>query len=210
MRSLDLLCLIALVLVTRCRSGTPRRLYTRSLVEQAEQTNSYTVLSNDTIAKVDALWSQLEQIHPVRVIATSKKLSEAPTYIDIGPDPQKRLPFTTHAMTTGKVDHLHFPKEFIVGVTSAATTVEGAVKDDHRGPSIWDALAHMPSTSASPYMQDADSDFDIGTNFRYMYPLDIARVKAMGVRHYSFSISWSRVYPMGERCIVECHYNDDD
>lgn len=39
--------------------------------------------------------------------------------------------------------------------------------------------------------------FDVATNFRYMYPLDIKRVATMGAKLYSFSISWSRVMPLG-------------
>jgi beta-glucosidase/6-phospho-beta-glucosidase/beta-galactosidase len=39
---------------------------------------------------------------------------------------------------------------------------------------------------------------DVGTNFRHLYPMDLARVSAMGVKAYSFSISWSRVMPLGE------------
>jgi hypothetical protein len=194
MRSFLLLLLAALVLDTRRCLSAPGHFPTHSQLEV-----NPAILTNKTIDKVDHLWSQLEQVHPVRQME-HRILLDAPTYIDIGPDPQKALPFATHTPTTVKVDHLHFPKQFIVGVTSAATTVEGAVKDDHRGPSIWDALAHLPLTSSSDmqYVQNARAGFDIGTNFRYMYPLDIARVKAMGVRHYGFSVSWSRVYPMGE------------
>ena len=35
-----------------------------------------------------------------------------------------------------------FPKDFWWGVASAAYQVEGAVKDEGRGPSIWDVLTH--------------------------------------------------------------------
>lgn len=46
--------------------------------------------------------------------------------------------------------------------------------------------------------EDGTSDtFDIAVNFRYQYPLDLKRIAAMGVKTYSFSISWSRVMPLG-------------
>lgn len=36
-----------------------------------------------------------------------------------------------------------FPKDFRLGVAGAAYQVEGAVKDDGRGPSIWDKLTRV-------------------------------------------------------------------
>lgn len=45
-------------------------------------------------------------------------------------------------------------------------------------------------------MRNGDT-FDVATNFRYLYPLDVKRVAEMGAKVYSFSISWSRVMPLG-------------
>jgi beta-glucosidase len=52
---------------------------------------------------------------------------------------------------------------------------------------------------------------DVTDNNYYMYKDDIARVAAMGVKVYSFSISWSRVFPFGRGPVNEeaiAHYND--
>jgi hypothetical protein len=41
--------------------------------------------------------------------------------------------------------------------------------------------------------------------------IDIARIAAMGVPYYSFSISWSRVFPFGKGAVNEValkHYED--
>ena len=41
--------------------------------------------------------------------------------------------------------------------------------------------------------------------------LDIARIAAMGVKAYSFSLSWSRIFPFGRGAVNElaiAHYND--
>lgn len=38
-----------------------------------------------------------------------------------------------------------FPKDFILGVAGAAFQVEGAAKDEGRGPSVWDKLVRYVS-----------------------------------------------------------------
>lgn len=38
-----------------------------------------------------------------------------------------------------------FPKDFWYGVAGAAYQIEGAVKAEGRGPSIWDALTRIPN-----------------------------------------------------------------
>ena len=37
-----------------------------------------------------------------------------------------------------------FPRGFIWGTATASYQVEGAVKEDGRGPSIWDTFSHTP------------------------------------------------------------------
>ncbi len=37
-----------------------------------------------------------------------------------------------------------FPKGFLWGSATASYQVEGAVKEDGRGPSIWDTFSHTP------------------------------------------------------------------
>jgi beta-glucosidase/6-phospho-beta-glucosidase/beta-galactosidase len=52
---------------------------------------------------------------------------------------------------------------------------------------------------------------DITDNNYYMYKEDIARIAALGVKAYSFSLSWSRILPFGRGPVNEeaiAHYND--
>jgi beta-glucosidase len=57
-----------------------------------------------------------------------------------------------------------FPSNFWWGVASAAYQVEGAVKDEGRGPSIWDVLTHR----AVGYTV-ANQTGDIANNEYYLY-----------------------------------------
>jgi len=46
---------------------------------------------------------------------------------------------------------------------------------------------------------------------QYLYKEDIARIAALGVKAYSFSISWSRIMPFGRGPVNQLaidHYND--
>ena len=99
-----------------------------------------------------------------------------------------------------------FPKDFWVGVASAAYQIEGAAQDEGRGPSIWDALLHRVVGYSV-----ANQTGDIGPDQYYLYKQDIARIAAIGVKQYSFSISWSRVMPFGKGPVNEqalAHYDD--
>ena len=44
---------------------------------------------------------------------------------------------------------------------------------------------------------------DVTTNFYNLYPLDIARIKHLEVNAFSFSLSWTRIYPLGSGYLNE-------
>ncbi|KAF2466398.1 glycoside hydrolase [Lindgomyces ingoldianus] len=99
-----------------------------------------------------------------------------------------------------------FPKGFWYGVAGAAYQIEGAVKAEGRGPSIWDVLTHRVVN----YVSTNDTG-DIADNNYYQYKEDIARIAALGLKTYSFSLSWSRILPFGSGSINEqalLHYDD--
>lgn len=117
-----------------------------------------------------------------------------------------------------------FPTGFWWGVASAAYQVEGAAKAEGRGPSIWDVLLHRVTgySVANQTGDIANNQYYLYKQGKFQYPksmraltltliLDIARIAALGVKTYSFSISWSRVMPFGNGPINElalAHYDD--
>jgi beta-glucosidase len=85
----------------------------------------------------------------------------------------------------------HFPKGFLWGSATAAYQVEGAVKEDGRGPSIWDTFSHIPGNTNNGDTGDIADD-----HFHY-YKEDIQLMKNLGLQTYRFSIAWPRIFPQG-------------
>ncbi|OCF32930.1 hypothetical protein I316_05267 [Kwoniella heveanensis BCC8398] len=72
-----------------------------------------------------------------------------------------------------------FPDGFLFGWATAAQQWEGAVRDDGKGPTVWDWAARFPG-----FIVDNTTS-------------DIARLAALGGNVYSFSAFWTRVLPWG-------------
>ncbi|RYO93706.1 hypothetical protein DL766_004756 [Monosporascus sp. MC13-8B] len=84
----------------------------------------------------------------------------------------------------GPTDCYNFPEGFEFGVSSSASQVEGATAEEGKSPSLMDIL-----------VQDGRAkDYVTNENY-YYYKQDIERVAAMGVKHFSFSIAWTRILP---------------
>ena len=84
-----------------------------------------------------------------------------------------------------------FPAGFLWGSATAAYQVEGAVKEDGRGPSIWDTFAHTPGKTFN------GETGDVADDFYHRYNEDIRLMKEIGLKTFRFSVSWSRVFPTG-------------
>lgn len=84
-----------------------------------------------------------------------------------------------------------FPKGFLWGSATAAYQVEGAVKEDGRGATIWDTFSRTPGKTVG------GATGDIATDHYHRYKEDVGLMKALGVKTYRFSIAWSRVFPEG-------------
>jgi beta-glucosidase len=84
-----------------------------------------------------------------------------------------------------------FPQGFLWGSATASYQVEGAYKEDGRGPSIWDTFSH---TAGKTFNGDTG---DVADDFYHRYPEDIAIMRDMGIKAFRFSVAWPRVFPTG-------------
>jgi beta-glucosidase len=84
-----------------------------------------------------------------------------------------------------------FPASFLWGAATSAYQIEGAVREDGAGRSIWDVFAH---TSGKVRAGDTG---DIACDSYHRMGEDLRLLRELGVRAYRFSIAWSRVQPDG-------------
>nr|XP_057942046.1 klotho [Doryrhamphus excisus] len=83
-----------------------------------------------------------------------------------------------------------FPPGFMWAVGTAAYQVEGAFDKDGKGLSIWDTFTRGGNRMATG---------DVGSDSYHNIPADIRAIRQLGVSHYRFSLSWSRIFPNGTR-----------
>ncbi|KAF2128160.1 glycoside hydrolase family 1 protein [Dothidotthia symphoricarpi CBS 119687] len=82
-------------------------------------------------------------------------------------------------------------KDFHWGYATAASQVEGAWDSDGKGLSIWDKFCHTPGK-----VKDGSTNEDAVRSYD-LYKEDVALMKSYGVTAYRFSLSWSRIIPLG-------------
>ncbi|GAA4087421.1 GH1 family beta-glucosidase [Actinomadura miaoliensis] len=83
------------------------------------------------------------------------------------------------------------PDGFQWGVATSAYQIEGAVGEDGRGPSTWDAFCREPGRVRDGHTGDVACD-----HYR-RWPEDVRLLAGLGVDAYRFSIAWPRVQPTG-------------
>lgn len=77
------------------------------------------------------------------------------------------------------------PSDFLHGYSSASYQIEGGYQQDGRGLSNWDV-----------YLKDRDNGNDAVDSYNRRKE-DVRLLKQYGCNVYRFSISWSRVKPLG-------------
>ncbi|MEX1079986.1 MAG: GH1 family beta-glucosidase [Homoserinimonas sp.] len=87
---------------------------------------------------------------------------------------------------------LGLPHGFLLGVSTAAYQIEGAVSEGGRGSSSWDAFSHTPGR-----VLNGDTG-DVACDHFHRYPEDVALMKELGVAAYRFSFAWPRIQPSGK------------
>jgi beta-glucosidase len=91
--------------------------------------------------------------------------------------------------------HLQFPAGFAWGAATAAAQIEGAWNEDGRGPSIWDHFPTLPGNTAD------GATPHVACDHYHRFREDVALMRQMGLKHYRFSVSWSRICPQGDAVI---------
>ncbi|XP_029029155.1 klotho [Betta splendens] len=86
--------------------------------------------------------------------------------------------------------HDTFPEGFAWAAGTAAYQVEGAFDKDGKGLSIWDTFTRGGSRVATG---------DVGSDSYHNLRADVRAVAQLGLSHYRFSLSWSRIFPNGTR-----------
>nr|CAI5862360.1 unnamed protein product [Callosobruchus analis] len=99
---------------------------------------------------------------------------------------------TTARITADDVNTKAFPKDFKFGVATASYQIEGAWNEDGKGENIWDHLVHN-----GPFIIKHNDTGDVACDSYHKYKEDVEMLKDLGVNHYRFSISWSRLLPTG-------------
>ncbi len=82
--------------------------------------------------------------------------------------------------------------DFLWGTATASYQVEGAVREDGRGESIWDTFSRTPGNVLHGHTGDVGAD----QYHRYIEDADL--MARLGAQSYRFSIAWPRIYPAGK------------
>lgn len=84
-----------------------------------------------------------------------------------------------------------FCEDFVWGSATAAYQVEGAMPENHKGLSIWDAFCKEEG-----HIYENQSG-DVACDQYHKYKEDVQIMKELGMKAYRFSVSWSRILPDG-------------
>lgn len=96
---------------------------------------------------------------------------------------------------------IDFGEDFLWGVATAAAQIEGAATIDGKGLSIWDTFARRSGKIKN------GQNASVACDFYHQYKADILLVKQLGFKIFRFSISWSRVLPLGKGLVNQAGIN---
>src|ERR1700730_14056494 len=111
--------------------------------------------------------------------------------VAVRPPASVAQPSAQSELKLGKGSAATFPDGFSWGVATSAFQIEGAVKEDGPGPSVWDTYTHTPGKIRNGDKAD-------GANEHYHRYRDYIRLmRISGVKASRFSIAWPRIFPAG-------------
>jgi beta-glucosidase len=84
-----------------------------------------------------------------------------------------------------------FPEGFALGTATAAYQIEGGVRSDGRGESIWDRFSHTPGKI------ERGETGDVASDHYYRWAEDVGLMADLKLNAYRFSVAWPRILPQG-------------
>ena len=84
-----------------------------------------------------------------------------------------------------------FPDGFVWGAATASYQIEGAVREDGRGSSIWDVFSQTPGK-----VVNGDTG-EIACDHYHRWRDDIGLMRDIALPNYRLSLSWPRILPEG-------------
>ncbi|XP_077136088.1 cytosolic beta-glucosidase-like [Ranitomeya variabilis] len=90
------------------------------------------------------------------------------------------------------MDSFTFPDSFAWGAATAAYQIEGGWDADGKGLNVWDTFTHQ---GGNRVFQNQTGDVACGSYA--LWEEDVKCIKQLGLTHYRFSLSWSRLLPDG-------------
>ncbi len=90
---------------------------------------------------------------------------------------------------------IRFPEGFHWGTATAAFQIEGALREDGRGESIWDRFTHTPGRIAGGDTGDVTCDS------YHRFDADLALLRQLRCTSYRFSIAWPRIQQSGRGAV---------
>src|SRR5579862_9347491 len=84
-----------------------------------------------------------------------------------------------------------FPTHFLWGAATSSYQIEGATREDGRGPSVWDTFSALPG---AVYGGDTG---DIAVDHYHRTQSDLSLIADLGMNAYCFSLAWPRIIPDG-------------
>ncbi|PTA68689.1 GH1 family beta-glucosidase [Deinococcus arcticus] len=98
-------------------------------------------------------------------------------------------------MSNRTPDPLRFPARLTWGVATSSYQIEGAAREDGRGPSIWDTFC------AAPGKVRGGNTGDVACDHYHRLDKDLDLIQGLGVNAYRFSVAWPRILPAGRGAV---------
>ncbi|TCD60704.1 Beta-glucosidase 1B [Steccherinum ochraceum] len=96
-------------------------------------------------------------------------------------------------MATTNTSQPKLSKDFLWGFATASFQIEGSTDVGGRGKSIWDDFSRTPGKTMD------GRNGDVATDSFNLWREDLDLLVSYGVKSYRFSLSWSRIIPLGGR-----------